>query len=78
MTLRILAGCFHDWRIAGANPDYEHLARFIETVDFSPMQSQGLLFDAGLVDGTGQLFTRRQECQRAVNMLVEGAKNFAD
>ena len=76
MMLRILAGCFHDWRLSGANPDYQQLARFIETVDFNPKQSEGLLFDAGFVDGTGQLLTRRQECQRAVDMLVEGGKAF--
>ena len=69
--LRILAGCYHDWRRRGFD-DWQPLAQFVRTASLRPGGGHGsLLVDAGaMAPGDSSPVARRQEVQGAVNYIV--------
>ena len=72
--LRILAGCYHEWRKKYPSSDISQLAEFISKMDFDPNQRQGLLVESGILDlQQVTLVARRQEVQAAISAIVEGA-----
>lgn len=69
---RVLAACYHLWtRERGS---WKPLAEFIRKASIRQGDKHGLLADAGLIEPSGRLFSRRQEVAASINHIVEAAK----
>lgn len=69
---RALAACYHLWtRERGS---WKPLAEFVRKASIRQGDKHGLLANAGLVEPSGKLFSRRQEVAAAINYIVEAAK----
>ena len=69
---RALAACYHLWtRERGS---WKPLAEFVRKASIRQGDKHGLLADAGLIEPSGKLFSRRQEVAAAISHIVAAAK----
>ena len=69
---RVLAACYHLWtRERGS---WKPLAEFVRKASIRQGDKHGLLADAGLIEPSGKLFSRRQEVAAAISHIVAAAK----
>ena len=69
---RALAACYHLWtRERGS---WKPLAEFVRKASIRQGDKHGLLADAGLIEPSGKLFSRRQEVAAAISYIVAAAK----
>ena len=74
--IRVLAGCYHEWRKDTDN--WGPLAEFVRKSSLNHGRGYGLLVDAELVNPNGTtLFARRQEVARAINFILQAAREVA-
>ena len=69
---RVLAACYHLW--TSERGSWKPLAEFVRKASIRQGDKHGLLADAGLIEPSGKLFSRRQEVAASINHIVEAAK----